>query len=104
MTEKMYSVYIATNQKNTVLYTGVTSNIYKRKFEHQQGKGSAFTSKYKVNKIVFVESFRTPLEAIAAEKKIKGWVRKKKIALVEEKNQRWDDLLELEPDSSLRSE
>lgn len=71
--------------------------------EHGGKKVNGFTSKYNVEKLVYCEEFREPMEAIMAEKKIKGWTRAKKITLVEEKNPKWKDLLELERDSSLRS-
>ncbi len=91
-------------KRDTVLYTGVTSDIYQRMSQHKSGSGSVFTSKYNVNKLVFVESFGTPMEAISAEKKIKGWTRKKKIDLIEKQNPRWVDLLAEERDSSASSE
>lgn len=102
--EKAYSVYIATNQRNTVLYTGVTRDIYVRMSQHRMKAVKGFTSKYNVDKLVFVESFATPMEAISAEKKIKGWTRKKKVDLIEKQNPMWNDLIMLERDSSLRSE
>lgn len=101
---KAYFVYIATNKRNTVLYTGVTSTIYKRMFEHKNKMTPSFTSKYNVNKLVWGESFGTPIEAISAEKRIKGWTRVKKIALIEKTNPQWNDLLALDRDSSLHSE
>lgn len=91
MNEKTYWVYILTNKNNSVLYTGVTGNIAKRMSEHTSGRGSAFTKKYNVHKLVFAESFSTPIEAIAAEKKIKGGSRKKKIQLIESINPEWKE-------------
>ncbi len=88
-----YYVYIATNQRNTVLYTGVTRDIERRIYEHKNKIVKGFTSKYNVEKLVYCEEFFEPNDAIAAEKKIKGWVRKKKIALIEERNPEWKDLL-----------
>lgn len=89
---KKYFVYIATNQVNTVLYTGVTNDINRRMYEHQQKLIPGFTSKYNVNKLVFFEEFYTPNEAIAAEKKIKGWTRIKKINLIKSMNHDFKDL------------
>lgn len=87
-----YCVYILTNKNNNVLYTGVTSNLERRIFEHKSGKIKGFTSKYKTNKLVFFETFPTAKEAIIAEKKIKGWRRIRKTDLIEEKNPGWGDL------------
>ncbi len=89
---KSFYVYITTNRKNTVLYTGITSNLSKRIYEHKNKMVDGFTKKYNVNKPVYYEIFKTPIEAIAVEKKIKGWLRKKKIDLIESKNPDWKDL------------
>ena len=90
--ERHYYVYIVTNRMNTVLYTGVTNNLEKRMHEHKQKLIPGFTARYNVSKLVCYESFPTPAEAIAAEKKIKGWVRWKKVALIERMNPKWEDL------------
>ena len=89
---KHYYVYIITNKTNKVLYTGITNNLLRRIYEHRNKMINGFTRKYNVNKLVYSESFISPNEAIAAEKKIKGWVRKSKIALVKSKNPQWKDL------------
>ncbi|MBI2075425.1 MAG: GIY-YIG nuclease family protein [Candidatus Harrisonbacteria bacterium] len=91
---KAYYVYIATNKINTVLYTGVTNSLYRRMFEHRNHIGSQFTAKYNVCKLVYYEQFGTPLEAIAAEKKVKGWTRMKKIDLITSINPQFKNLLE----------
>lgn len=88
-----YYVYIATNPRNTVLYTGVTNDITRRVFEHRMRLNESFTKKYNISKIVYLEEFRTPIEAITAEKRIKGWVRIKKLALIMSKNPDFRDLL-----------
>jgi putative endonuclease len=88
-----YWVYIMTNLSNTVLYTGVTNNLRRRVGEHKAGLGSAFTSKYKVHKLVFYERFVRITDAIAAEKRIKAGSRARKIKLIEERNPEWRDLL-----------
>ena len=88
-----YWVYIMTNLSNTVLYTGVTNSLRRRVGEHKTGLGSAFTSKYKVNKLVFYERFVRISDAIAAEKRIKAGSRARKIKLIEERNPEWRDLL-----------
>ena len=102
---KHYYVYILTNKTNKVLYTGVTNNLLRRIFDHKQGLIDGFTKKYKVKKLVFSEAFTNPNNAIAAEKTIKGWVRKKKIALIESQNPSWRDLsLELEDFFNVKSQ
>ncbi len=95
--ERQYYVYIATNRVNTVLYTGVTNNLEKRMYAHKQKLMPGFTARYNVNKLVYYASFPTALEAIAAEKKVKGWLRRKKIALIESMNAKWEDLSLLSP-------
>ena len=99
---KQYYVYIATNRTDSVLYTGVTNNLIKRMYEHKNKLVSGFTSKYNVNKLVYYDAFNNPQEAISAEKRIKGWIRKKKLLLIKSINPRFDDLLG--KDSSLCSE
>ena len=89
---KQYRVYIATNQRNTVLYTGVTSDLARRMEEHKSGKIKGFTKKYNVNKLVFAESFENIQEAIMAEKKIKAGSRKKKIELIKSINPNFSEL------------
>ena len=88
-----YYVYIASNSRNTVLYTGITNDINRRMFEHKNKLVKGFTEKYNVDKLVYCEEFNSPGEAIAAEKKIKGWTRKKKIDLIESANSEFTDLL-----------
>ncbi len=74
---KSYYVYIATNPKNTVLYTGVTNNISRRMYEHKNKLISGFSKKYNVNKLIFCEEFSDPVTAITNEKKNKRLVEKK---------------------------
>lgn len=92
---KHYYVYILTNKTNKVLYTGVTDNLLRRTFEHKNKALSGFTEKYNVSKLVYAEAFNNPNDAIAAEKRIKGWLRKKKIALIESSNPKWHNLFPL---------
>jgi putative endonuclease len=80
---RYYFVYIMTNKWNTVLYTGVTSNLERRVYEHKAKLKEGFTKKYNVNKLV----------AIAREKQIKGGSRKKKLDLIEGLNPDWKDIL-----------
>ena len=90
-----YYVYILTNWQHRVLYTGVTRDIADRLERHVGGTGSKFTSEYKVNKLVYLESFYSIRQAIDWEKTIKAGSRKKKIALIEEHNPDWVDLGEM---------
>ncbi|MBI5755164.1 GIY-YIG nuclease family protein [Candidatus Peregrinibacteria bacterium] len=89
---KDYYVYIMTNSRNTVLYTGVTNNLEKRVYEHKNKFIKGFSSKYNLNKLVFYESGNDAIEAIAREKQIKGGSRIKKIKLIEGMNFEWKDL------------
>ena len=74
------------------MYTGITNNIIRRMHEHKNKLIAGFTAKYNVNKLVFLESFSDPQEAIVAEKMIKGWLRKKKINLIKSINPNFEDL------------
>ncbi len=94
MGKKEYCVYIMTNSRHTVLYTGVTNDLVRRVEEHKSGKGSTFTKKYNVNKLVFYESGDDINIAIAREKQIKAGSRKKKLNLVNSMNPEWKDLSE----------
>ena len=89
---KQYYVYIMTNQYNTVLYTGVTNDLVRRAYEHRTGQGGAFTSHYRVHKLVYFEITEDAAAAIAREKQIKAGSRQKKIRLIEEMNPGWLDL------------
>ena len=91
---KEYFVYIMTNKYNTVLYTGVTNNLMRRAWEHKEGFGSAFISRYRVNKLVYYESYENINLAIAREKQIKSGSRQKKIDFVNGLNPEWNDLYE----------
>jgi putative endonuclease len=91
---KEYFVYIMSNKHNTVLYTGVTNDLLRRVWEHKEGSGSAFTSRYRVIKLVYYESYENINLAIAREKQIKGGSRKKKIDLIDSLNPEWNDLYE----------
>jgi len=87
----MHFVYIMTNRSKT-LYTGVTNNLMRRVREHKTGTGSRFTTKYKLDRLVYFERFEDVHNAIEREKTIKGWLRIKKIALVVSTNPAWKDL------------
>ena len=89
---KNYTVYIATNKLNTVLYTGVTNNLARRIYEHKHRLLSGFTSKYNVNKLVYYEVFENINDAIFREKQIKAGSRSKKIQLIRKINPGFNDL------------
>ena len=90
-------VYIMTNKDNTVLYTGVTSDLPARVQSHfYRLHLSAFTARYNVTKLVYYFSYFSIEEAIAEEKRIKGGSRQKKIDLINSMNPNWDDLWEKE--------
>lgn len=86
-----YYIYILTNKSNT-LYVGVTNDLERRIAEHSFKSISSFTSKYNLNKLVFYQEFSDINDAIAAEKKIKGWTRKKKMELIKTINPEFKDL------------
>ena len=92
MNEKRWYVYIITNYTNTVLYIGVTNNLVRRINEHRQGIGSKFAKRYNLYKLIWFEEFASPVEAITAEKRLKGWRREKKVRLIEKNNPHWQDL------------
>ncbi len=75
------------------LYIGVTAVLEQRVWQYKNNQsGSAFAAKYKIDRLVWYETFPTMEAAIACEKKIKGWRREKKIALIEKHNPGWEDL------------
>jgi putative endonuclease len=86
-------VYIITNERHTVLYTGVTANLIKRVGEHKSKLyPNSFTAKYKCNKLVYYYFYSRIEEAISAEKQIKAGSRQKKIDLIKALNPEWKDL------------
>ena len=91
---RQYYVYIMTNRRNTVLYTGVTNDLIRRAYEHREKVAEEFTTKYNVNKLVYYEIFDDPENAIIREKQIKAGSRQKKIELVNHMNGGWVDLFE----------
>ena len=88
---KQYYVYIMTNRSRT-LYTGVTNNLERRVYEHKQKLVPGFTSTYNITRLVYFEMTTDVKAAISREKQIKGWLRSKKIGLVEVVNPEWKDL------------
>ena len=90
----MYYVYIMTNTYNKVLYVGVTNDISRRIYEHKQHAVKGFTQKYNVDKCVYYSSFNDIKEALANEKRIKGWTRAKKIELIKSVNPEMKEIFE----------
>ena len=88
---RSYYVYIMTNHSRT-LYTGVTNDLLRRVMEHKKKELPGFTQKYNITQLVFYEETDDINAAIAREKQIKGWLRKKKIDLIETMNPKWVDL------------
>jgi len=93
MTKQSY-IYIMTNYNETVIYTGVTSNLPKRVFEHKNKLLEGFTKNYNVTKLVYYEVFDNIENAILREKQIKAGSRENKLKLIKAFNPRWDDLYE----------
>jgi putative endonuclease len=91
MEEKTYFTYIVASRSHT-LYIGMTGNLLKRVFEHKQKKHEGFSATYNCNRLVWFERFGSPEGAIEREKQLKGWIRAKKIALIEKGNSTWNDL------------
>jgi putative endonuclease len=91
MNMRQYFVYIMTNRSCT-LYTGMTNNLERRVEEHRSKLVPGFTSKYNITRLVYWEEYRDVREAIAREKEIKGWLRSKKISLINSMNPNWNDL------------
>jgi len=91
MDAKEYYVYMMTNRSRT-LYTGVTNNLEKRAYEHKHKMIDGFTKKYNITKLVYYETTNDVNSAISREKQIKGWLRSKKVALIESMNPEWKDL------------
>ena len=89
---KQYYVYIMINKINTVLYTGVTSDLKKRIWEHKEKVIDGFTKNYNINKLIFFEIYKDPENAILREKQIKAGPRTKKVKLIIGINPEWKDL------------
>jgi putative endonuclease len=93
-TMKQPCVYIVANKRHGTLYTGVTSDLPRRAYQHREGLVKGFTAKYGCNVLVWYEVHSTMIDAITREKQIKAGSRAKKIALVESLNPEWKDLYE----------
>jgi len=88
---KSYCVYIMAGASG-VIYIGVTNDIERRVLEHKNKSVPGFSARYNLTKLVYFETFRDVRAAIAREKELKGWVRRRKVALIESVNPRWNDL------------
>ena len=94
MRSQNYFVYIVSNHdRHTVLYIGVTNDLERRLNEHSLGKGSEFAQQYNTHKLIYFEAFPDPTSAIAREKQLKNWDRKKKEALIAKQNPEWRELM-----------
>jgi len=91
LTMPQYYVYILSSFTRT-LYVGVTNNLQRRLYEHQQKQVPGFTAKYNVNRLVHYEVFTQVRDALAREKQIKSWSRRRKEQLIESTNPQWEDL------------
>lgn len=92
--EKQYYVYIMSNPTNTVTYTGVTNNLYRRVIEHKNKIIEGFTKKYKITKLVCYETSESAESAIWREKQIKVYKRQRKVELINSMNTGWEDLFD----------
>jgi putative endonuclease len=93
MKQHEYFVYIMCSNSGT-LYVGMTNSIYRRALQHKRGEIEGFAAEHGCTHLVYYEGFDDVRRAIDREKQLKRWVRRKKIALVESKNPRWEDLAE----------
>ena len=89
MTE--YHVYIMASRSRRI-YTGVTSNLTRRVLDHKSGATGGFTARYHMTRLAYCEPVPDIVSAIAREKQIKGWLRSRKVALIESANPEWADL------------
>lgn len=87
-----YAVYIMTNADNNVLYIGMTNNLQRRVWEHKNGDGSEFTTKYKCTKLVYYEEYNNVKTATNREKNLKDWKRDWKLNIIREENPEMNDL------------
>jgi len=92
MGEKKYHIYMLSNRYDTVIYIGVTGDLVKRIWQHKQKEMDGFTKRYNVDKLVYYEEYAKIYDAIAREKQLKGWTRKKKDNLIDTLNPQRRDL------------
>ena len=91
---RYYFVYILASGRNGTLYTGITSDLVRRMWEHREGLLDGFTKTYNVKMLVYYETLEDPVSAIAREKVIKRWRRAWKIKLIQKRNPAWRDITE----------
>jgi len=89
-----------TSSSLSAMHIGVTNDVGRRVFEHRNGQGSEFVKKYRVTRLVYVEEYENPTDAIAREKQLKGWKRTRENELVRAANPTWEDLI---PEQSSRA-
>lgn len=89
-----YYVYILASRHKR-LYIGVSNDVERRVWEHKTGETAGFTARYHIHKLVYYEDYQDVWDAIAHEKQLKGWLRRRKVELIEEHNPEWDDLSEV---------
>lgn len=92
--EQSSYVYILASRRNGTVYTGVTSDLARRVYEHREGRTPGFTRTYGVKRLVWYGTFSSIHDAIHAEKQIKRWRRSSKLELIEKMNPQWVDLYE----------
>ena len=92
---KNYYIYIITNKKEGVLYSGITSDLIKRIYQHKNKVVDGFSKKYNLHKLVYFEVYDDPENAIKREKRLKKYRRSDKIKLIREQNKNWDDLYDV---------
>jgi putative endonuclease len=97
MSQNTYYVYIIGGKSET-LYTGITNNLERRMLEHKRKLKKGYSSKFGLNKLLYFDTFAHALDAIEAEKKVKGWTRAKKLALIRTINPTFEDLSKDWPD------
>src|SRR5690348_5609807 len=99
---KTYCVYIMTGGSG-VLYIGVTNDLERRVIEHKNKAVPGFSARYNLTKLVYFEAFHDVRAAIAREKELKGWVRRRKVVLIESANRTWADLSPQHVESAIRN-
>ena len=89
---KEFYIYMVTNKGCSTLYIGVTNSLMRRVSEHRRGEIPGFSKRYNTNRLVYYERFNDVRDAIAREKQLKGWSRRKKEVLINSMNPKWMDL------------
>ncbi len=88
-------VYITATKNNKMIYIGVTGNLERRIAEHKSGVFGGYTKRFQITKLVYVETYENPKDAIRREKQLKGWIRSKKDALINAANPEWAELYDI---------